>query len=124
MAVAAGWLVQLLLTYQQSVAFSRALKQLRPFGRVAVGRGGRRYRGGRAFVAIAVDERDVVAKAQVLRGWTTFARPRGFEALEGHHVSVVAGTQRIPGVLDKERAAVREAAGFLPIGHVNDDNAS
>ena len=62
-AVVAGWIVQLYVTYQQSMAFNTAGRAtLQAHGTVSVGVGGKRYRGGRAFVAIAVDDRGVVAR--------------------------------------------------------------
>ena len=68
-AVVAGWVVQVYLTYQQSMAFNRSVTALRKHGTVSVGVAGRRYRGGRAFVAIAVDDHGKVADAISLSGW-------------------------------------------------------
>ena len=80
-AVVGGWFVQLLLTHRQTTAFTNATRQLRTRGTVAIGTGGRRYRGGEAFVAIAVDPQGAVADAITLRGWTTFARPAAMPGL-------------------------------------------
>ena len=73
-AVVAGWFVQMYLTYQQSMAFNAQVRGLRSAGTVSVGASGKRYRGGRAYVAVAVDDRRIVRDALVLSGWTTFAR--------------------------------------------------
>jgi DNA-binding transcriptional regulator of glucitol operon len=58
-ALVAGWMVQMYFTYQQSTAFNRQVRALRGSGTVSVGVGGRRYRGGRAFVALALDDQRV-----------------------------------------------------------------
>lgn len=112
-AVAAGWMVQLYLTYQQSMAFNRSVTALRKDGTVSVGVAGRRYRGGRAFVAIAVDERGVVRNALGLSGWTTFARSRPLPALFDVKVNQVRGDKVIPGLTPQQRDAARQAATLL-----------
>jgi DNA-binding transcriptional regulator of glucitol operon len=43
------WAVQLALAFMQAKRFQADLKSLRMQGTSAVGMGGRRYRGGRAF---------------------------------------------------------------------------
>lgn len=115
-AVVAGWLVQMYLTYQQSMAFNDAVRRLRPSGTVSVGVAGRRYRGGRAYVALAVDDRGIVADAITLRGWTTFARARTLSPLVGRKVNQVAGDREIPGLKDQQRDAARQAVDLLKRG--------
>jgi DNA-binding transcriptional regulator of glucitol operon len=112
-AVVAGWLVQMYLTYQQSMAFNSAVRRLRRSGTVSVGVAGRRYRGGRAYVALAVDDRGIVADAISLRGWTTFARARTLPALVGRKVNQVAGDREIPGLREQQRDAARQAVDLL-----------
>jgi DNA-binding transcriptional regulator of glucitol operon len=107
-AVVAGWLVQLWLTYRQSMSFNDDVRRLRPSGTVSVGSGGRRYRGGRAFVALA--ERGVVADAIQLKGFTTFARSRRFTEVLGLKASQLRGQRDVPGLSPKQREAVRQAA--------------
>jgi DNA-binding transcriptional regulator of glucitol operon len=109
-AVVAGWLVQLWLTYRQSMSFNDDVRRLRPSGTVSVGSGGRRYRGGRAFVALAFDERGVVADAIQLKGFTTFARSRRFTEVLGLKASQLRGQRDVPGLSPKQREAVRQAA--------------
>lgn len=110
-AVVLGWLLQLWLTSRQSLAHTRATARLRSLGTVAVGKGGRRYRGGVAFVSLATDGRRVTG-AISLRGFTTFARPVELPALVGLRLGVVAGDRPLEGLTDNERVAAREAAGF------------
>lgn len=111
-AVVLGWLLQLWLTARQSLAHVRATGRLRALGTVAVGKGGRRYRGGVAFVSLATDGKRVTG-AMSLRGFTTFARPVDVPALVGLRLGVVAGERPIGGLKDNERVAAREAARSL-----------
>lgn len=112
-AVVAGWMVQLYFSYRQSMAFNRSVTRLRADGTVSVGAGGRRYRGGRAFVAIAVDERGIVRNAITLQGFTTFARSRPLPALFDVKVSQVRGDRDVPGLTAQQRDAARQAATLL-----------
>jgi glucitol operon activator protein len=115
-AVVIGWLGQMYTTYQQSMAFNRQVRAMRPLGTISVGVGGRRYRGGRAFVAIAVDESDVVRRALSLSGFTTFARGREVPGLIGRRVNVLAGERSIEGLSKPQRLAARQAATLLKQG--------
>jgi len=115
-AVVAGWLVQMYLTYQQSMAFNDQVRRLRRSGTVSVGVAGRRYRGGRAFVALAVDERAIVRDAVTLSGWTTFARGRALPGLVGAKVNQVQGDRDYPGLTTSQRDAAREAVTLLKQG--------
>jgi DNA-binding transcriptional regulator of glucitol operon len=115
-AVVAGWMVQLYVTYQQSMAFNAQVRKLRTHGTVSVGGGGRRYRGGRAFVAIAVDEGGTVRDSLCLRGFTTFARGRGVPELLGLRVNVLRGDREIDGLSRAQREACRQAAELLKLG--------
>ena len=112
-AVVAGWLVQLYLTYQQSMAFNEQVGKLRKSGRVSVGVAGQRYRGGRAFVAIAVDEQGVVRDSLTLSGWTTLARGRPLPGLVGQKINWLKGEREIPSLTKQQREAARQAATLL-----------
>jgi glucitol operon activator protein len=112
-AVVAGWMVQLVLTYRQSMAFNSDARAMRRAGTVSVGAGGRRYRGGRAFVAIAVDDQGVVRDAISLSGWTTFARPRRLPPLVGLRAGRVKGDRDVPGLSPQQREAAGQAATLL-----------
>jgi len=110
LAVVLGWTFQLFLTYRQSMAFNTDARAMRRSGTVSVGAGGKRYRGGRAFVAIAVDEQGVVRDAISLRGFTTFARARTLPALIGMRVNKIRGERDIDGLTKAQRTAARQAA--------------
>lgn len=112
-AVVAGWMVQLYLTYRQSMAFTDDVRRLRASGTVSVGVAGRRYRGGRAFVAIAVDEHGIVRDALSLSGWTTFARSRPLPGLLGAKVNQVRAERDYPPLTRQQRDAARQAATLL-----------
>jgi DNA-binding transcriptional regulator of glucitol operon len=110
--IAVMWVFQLYLTYQQAMRFNDTLKPLRQHGRTAVGLGGRRYRGGRAFVALAHQGDDVV-DARVMTGLTVFAKPIPAPELIGLSLTQLAGDEPIPGLKDKVRSAARMAAKTL-----------
>lgn len=109
-AVVAGWILQSFLTFRQSMAFNSSVHALRSTGSTSVGVGGKRYRGGRAFVAIAVDDHNIVRGAITLRGLTTFARARPLPGLVGFKVNQVAGDREIPQLSRAQRAAAQQAA--------------
>jgi DNA-binding transcriptional regulator of glucitol operon len=115
-AVVLGWVVQAYLTYQQSMAFNDQVRALRRSGTVSVGVAGNRYRGGRAYVAVAVDETKVVRDALTLSGWTTFARGRSLPALVGAKVNQVKGDRDFPGLSKQQREAARQAVTLLQQG--------
>lgn len=112
-AVVAGWVVQMLLGYRQSRAFRRETALLQPYGQITVGTGGQRYRGGLAFVALAVDAGGTVRAATVLRGWTTFARSRPLEAVVGKRLNRLAAQAPVSGLDAPVREACRQAAELL-----------
>jgi DNA-binding transcriptional regulator of glucitol operon len=112
-AIAAGIVVQSYLTYRQTSAFSAAVRSLRPFGAVAVGGAGRRYRGGKAFVAIAADADGVVTKAVTLGGWTTLARPNDLPDVCGVKLTRLRRDEPLPNVGSRERSALQNAAQTL-----------
>jgi DNA-binding transcriptional regulator of glucitol operon len=115
-AVVLGWIVQAYLTYQQSMAFNDQVRALRRSGTVSVGVAGNRYRGGRAYVAVAVDETRVVRDALTLSGWTTFARGRSLPALVGAKVNQVKGDREFPGLSKQQREAARQAVTLIQQG--------
>lgn len=115
-AVVAGWLVQMYFSYQQSMAFNRRVRALRASGTVTVGAAGKRYRGGRAFVALAVDDHRIVRDAISLRGFTTLARAKPAPALFDVKVSHILGDRDFPELSRQEREAARQAASLLRRG--------
>jgi glucitol operon activator protein len=115
-AVVAGWVLQLMLAYRQSMAFNDAVRAMRRQGVVSVGVAGRRYRGGRQYVAFAADEQGRVRTALTLRGFTTFARPRPLPALFDTRVTALRGDRAIPQLSRQQREAARQAAELWKTG--------
>lgn len=111
-AIVAGGILQWVFAYRQSTSFTRAAADLRRHGTVAVGAAGKRYRGGRAYVAIAFDPTGRVTSAITLSGWTNLARPRRLQPLIGLRVNVLRGDRPVEGLTPPERAAAREAGHF------------
>jgi DNA-binding transcriptional regulator of glucitol operon len=112
-AISLGMVVQMFLTYKQTKAFSGAVRELKQHGTVSVGGGGKRYRGGRAFVAIAADPAGRVTRAVTLTGWTTFARPSRLSSAEGMRLGQLRRESPIPTIRPRERAALQQAAQTL-----------
>jgi len=112
-ATVLGWMVQGYFTYKQSMAFNTEVRNLRRSGTVSVGVAGKRYRGGRVYIALAVDDRGVVRDARSLSGWTTFARAKTIPALLDVKASKIRGEQDLPGLTRQQREAAREAATSL-----------
>lgn len=112
-AIAAGMVVQSLLAHRQVRSFNAAVKDLRNEGTVAVGGAGKRYRGGRSFVAVATDPHGRVTKAMSLSGWTTFARPIELHQVRGLRLSQLRRDEPIPSVGSSQRSALKDAANYL-----------
>jgi DNA-binding transcriptional regulator of glucitol operon len=108
-AVVGGWMVQLYATYRQSMAFNSDVVALRRHGTVSVGVGGKRYRGGRAYVAIAIDDRGVVRNALTLQGFTTFSRARPLPGLLDVSSRAIRADEQLPGVSRQQHEAARQA---------------
>ena len=101
------WLFQLWFAYKQAMLFQKDIGGLRKEGTMAVGLGGRRYRGGRAFVALTCDESGTVKRGMVLKGFTIFARSRALDTYTGFSIGEIASGDR---VVQSEKKKVQEAA--------------
>jgi DNA-binding transcriptional regulator of glucitol operon len=125
LAIAVAMGLQLYFTALQSKAFMGKVMALRAKGSVAIGLGGRRYIGRRAYVALAMDGEGRVVEALRLRGITQFARAKPAPRLVGVTIKRLAGDGPIPGIDAIDRAAARQAAqtlntsgGWQPTGGV------
>jgi glucitol operon activator protein len=118
--------VQLYYAAVQSKAFMAAVTQLRGKGAVAIGLGKpKRWFGRKAYVALAQGKDGSVVDAIVLRGITTFARPKPLTELIGVPIELLAGDDDLPGCSRLLRSAARQAAqtlntsgGWQPTGGV------
>ena len=116
LVIAAMWASQLALAYMQAKRFQADLSGLRKQGTVAVGMGGRRYRGGRAYVALTVDHNEIVQDGLVLKGFTVFAKSRQLTNYIGFSLDDILSGNR-EGVDDPNK--VREAA-IMSAQHIKD----
>ncbi len=116
LVIAAMWVAQLAMAYLQAKRFQADLKALRMQGTCAVGMGGRRYRGGRAFVALTADQKEIVVDALVLKGLTVFAKSRKIDKYIGFSLDDIISGNRV-GVDEKNK--VREAA-VMSAQHIKD----
>lgn len=116
LVIAAMWASQLALAYLQAKRFQADLSGLRKQGTVAVGMGGRRYRGGRAFVALTANEDEIVQDGLVLKGLTVFAKSKTLIDYKGFSLDdIISGNRE--GAGDPKK--VREAA-IMSAQHIKD----
>jgi len=76
------WILQCVLGLLQFRRFNRHLKQLRSFGRVAIGRSKGRVVAG-AVVLLCIDENCNIIKGEKIEGLTIFAGVKSFDCLNG-----------------------------------------
>lgn len=76
------WILQCVLGLLQFRRFNRHLKQLRVFGRVAIGRSKGRLVAG-AVVLLCIDENCNIIKGEKIEGLTIFAGVKSFDCLNG-----------------------------------------
>ena len=110
----AAWLIQLGLAYRQAHQFAQRIRALRKLGLCATGLAGGSYRG-RIYVALVVHPlTHRVLRAEQLRGYTVFARPKPIPPLEGHSLDeLLLPDTTIEGVSPRAMQAVRSAAEFI-----------
>ncbi len=112
--IAFMWASQLALAYMQAKNFQKDIKRLRKMGMVATGMGGKRYRGGRAFVALAADENNIVQDGLVLRGFTVFTKSKPLPKYKGFSLDeIISGTRVVEGEPQKVMDAAKHAAQLL-----------
>ncbi len=111
--IAVMWVFQLYLAVKQSQRFSNDLREIRtPGTTTTVGMGGYRYRGGRAFVAMAQKDGEVTG-ARILSGLTVFANSKPFEDIVGHKLTDLAEGKGLENQKFKVVEATKHAAKTL-----------
>lgn len=111
--IAVMWVFQLYLAVKQSQRFSNDLREIRtPGTTTTVGMGGYRYRGGRAFVAMAQKDGEVTG-ARILSGLTVFANSKPFEDIVGHKLTDLAEGKGLENQRFKVVEATKHAAKTL-----------
>lgn len=114
LVIAAMWVAQLAMAYMQAKRFQGSLRALRAKGTVAVGLGGRRYRGGRAFVALAADQSGIVVDGLVLRGLSVFANSKPLSAYTGFSLEeIISGSREVQGNPRKITEAAKQSAEHI-----------
>ena len=102
------WALQLYLAWRQAANFQKDMKALRQHApNVAIGVGGRRYRGGRAYVALAADNDGIVRNALLLSGLSIFARAKKIGDYTGFSIEDIITGQR---AMVSRPTKVKEAA--------------
>ncbi|MHA6525953.1 transcriptional regulator GutM [Tessaracoccus sp. G1721] len=87
-ALGLAWIVQSVLSFKQTQAFTKLFVALRRRGRVAMGK----FRGGLvqgAIVMFVIDDDGVITEGQRLHGVTVLARFRAFDEFTGSHIADV-----------------------------------
>lgn len=116
-----AWAVQLFLAWRQAQRFQKELASLRKSiegGTVAIGVGGRRYRGGRAYVALLADGEGVIQDGLLLSGFTVMAKGKPFADYKGFLIKdVMSGdrvaTNRKAKITDAARMAAEHIQAFF-----------
>jgi DNA-binding transcriptional regulator of glucitol operon len=111
--IAGMWAFQLYLAVKQSQRFGEQIKEIRTAGTTtSVGIGGYRYRGGRAFVAIAQKD-GIVTGSRVLTGLSVFANSKPWDKVIGMHISDLAEGKGLENEKRKRRDGAKSAAQTL-----------
>jgi glucitol operon activator protein len=112
--LAAAWLAQLGLSLWQTRRFYRRLSELRQHGVVSIGMAGSNWRG-KTYAMLAIDDQDVVRRAEQLSGITVFALPKPVPALEGQALGVILRSDHNTYNLKKKtfQACVNAAEEYL-----------
>lgn len=105
-----AWVVQLALSFEQMRRFRARLAVLRSLGRAAVGVGGGKYRG-RAYAVVVADDEGRVMRAEIMSGFTVFARLKEVSEVRGYKLSTLSVSP--PALGEKKAAALRAAAAAL-----------
>ena len=111
--IAVMWIFQLYMAVKQSQRFSNQLREIRTEGTTTtVGMGGKRYVGGRAFVALAHKD-GTVTGARVLSGMSVFANGKALDEVVGKSLTDLAKGEPIPGLKSKVVKGAQNAAETL-----------
>ncbi len=122
MVLGAAWAVQLFFAWRQALKFQKQLGSLRKEsgsnGAVAVGVGGRRYRGGRAFVALSTDASGIIKSGLLLTGFTVLAKGKPFTDYTGFHIDDIISGDRVaanrkPKVIAAAKMAAEHIKAYL-----------
>ena len=116
-----AWAVQLYFAWRQAHKFQKQLADLRKSiegGVVAIGVGGKRYRGGRSFVALVANPEGIVADGLLLTGFTVLAKGKPFTDYKGFHIDEIISGNRVAAnrkakITDAARMAAEHIQAFF-----------
>ena len=113
-----AWAVQLFFAWRQAQRFQKQLATLRKEGTVAIGLGGHRYRGGRAYVALVADDNGIIKDGLLLTGMTVIAKGKPFADYKGFHIKEIISGDRVaanrkPKVIAAAKMAAEHIEGHL-----------
>lgn len=109
--LALAWVMQLALSSWQMKRYFQRLREMRREGTVSVGMAGSAWRR-RIYAMLAVNARRQVVRAEVLEGWTVFAKPRPVPVLVGATIEQILDGE-VAGLSSKQLAAFQQAAQFV-----------
>jgi DNA-binding transcriptional regulator of glucitol operon len=122
-----AWAVQLYLAWRQAHRFQKQLASLRKSiegGIVAIGVGGKRYRGGRSYVALVANQDGVVSDGLLLTGITVMAKGKPFTDYKGFHIKeIISGDRVAANRKQKVTDAARMAAEHID-AHITRSNSN
>ena len=111
-ALALAWFVQLGLSYYQMRRFYRRIGQLRPRGRVSIGKAGSAWRR-RQYAVLVVDKEHRIVHVEEISGWTVLAALKPVAGVAGHSLQDLFDEHIPLPVSPKLRLAMQSAATFL-----------
>ncbi len=108
-----SWGLQSFLSILQTKKVFKRIKELRALGRVGIGASGTIYKR-RVYTLLAVDQNDIVTNAEVLSGWTVFAKLKPIDGLKGISLhDLVENSEGNHSITKKEFEALKVAANYL-----------
>ncbi len=106
------WVVQSLLTVWQSNRFMKRFRELRQDGAAAIGSSGTKYKG-RVYTVLVVDSEKKIVHAELLSGWTVFAKTKPVDELIGVSLDELMDEENELPVKKKVLAAFQHAGGMI-----------
>lgn len=77
-----SWGLQSVLSILQTKKILARIRELRSLGRIGIGAAGNIYKG-KVYGFVVVNEGKKIIKAEILSGWTVFAKLKPYPILEG-----------------------------------------
>lgn len=112
LGLAAAWVVQSLLSVWQSNRFMKRFRELRKDGTASIGSAGSKYKG-RAYSVLVVDSEKKIVHAELLSGWTVFAKAKSVSGLIGVSLDDLMDEEKEFAVRKKPLAAFRHAGSII-----------